>query len=145
MVHTEATLKGLNKPDLIKLVLQLESEMNSDIKVLTSGIRNLLAQMKKVEADVAIVKNVNAKPVTQLIETEQQCWANAQYLRRKCLEVIGIPTSIPNDSLEANITKVFGKLGVHVEGKDIQACHLLEDNNRVIIKLSNRKCSLQVL
>ena len=101
--------------------------------------------MKKVEADVAIVKNVNAKPVTQLIETERQCWTNAQYSRHKCLEVIGIPTSIPNDSLEANITKVFGKLGVHVEGKHIQACHLLKDNDRVIIKLSNRKDRLQAL
>ena len=29
--------------------------------------------MKKVEADVVIVKNVNEKLVNQLIETEQQC------------------------------------------------------------------------
>ena len=71
MVHTEVTLKGLNKPDLIKLVLQLESEMNSDIKELTSEIRELAAQMKKVEADVAIVKNLNEKLVNQLIGTEQ--------------------------------------------------------------------------
>ena len=142
MVHTEATLKGLSKPDLIKLVLQLKSEMNSDIKELTSKIRDPVAQMKKVEADVAIVKNVNEKLVNQLTETGQQCWANAQYPRRECLEVIGIPTSIPNDSLEANITKVFDKLGVHVEGKDILACHRLKDNDRVIIKLSNRKDSL---
>ena len=85
MVHTEATLKGLNKPDLIKLVLKLESEMNSDIKELTSEIRDLVAQMKKVEADVAIVKNVNEKLVNQLIETERQCWANAQYSRPECL------------------------------------------------------------
>ena len=70
MVHTETTLKGLNKPDLIKLVLQLESEMNSDIKELTSEIRYLVAQMKKVEADVAIVKNINEKLVNQLIKTE---------------------------------------------------------------------------
>ena len=47
--------------------------------------------------------------------------------------------------MEANITKIFGKLGVHVEGKDIQACHCLKDNYRFIIKLSNRKDSLQVL
>ena len=70
MVHTEATLKGLNKPDLIKLVLQLESKMNSDVKELTSEIRDLVGQMKKVKADVAIVKNVNEKPVNQLIKTE---------------------------------------------------------------------------
>ena len=69
----EATLKGLNKPDLIKLVLQLESEMNFDIKELASEIRDLVPQMKKVEADVVIVKNVNKKLVNQLIETEQQC------------------------------------------------------------------------
>ena len=65
MVHTEATLKGLNKPDLIKLVLQVESEMNSDINELTPEIRDLVAQMKKVETDVAIVKNVNDKLVNQ--------------------------------------------------------------------------------
>ena len=63
MVHTEATLKGLNKPNLIKLVLQLESEMNSDIKELTSEIREIVAQMKKFEVDIAIVKNVNEKLV----------------------------------------------------------------------------------
>ena len=145
MVHTDATLKGLNKPDLIKLLLQLELEMNSDIKELTSEIRDLVAQMKKVEADVAIVKNVNEKLVSQLIKTKRQYWVNAQYSRREYLGVVGIPTSIPNDSLEANISKVFDKLGVHVEGKDIQVCQRLKDNDRTIIKLSNRKDSLQVL
>ena len=135
MAHTEATLKSLNKPDVIKLVLQLESEMN---KELTSEIKDLVAQIKKVEADVAIVKNVNEKLVNQLIETERQCWTNAQYSRRECLEVIGILVPVTNGSLKSNITNVFDKLGVHVEGKDIQACHRLKDNDRVIIKLSNR-------
>ena len=146
MVHTEAKLKMLlNKPDLIKLVLQLVSEMNSDIKELTSEIRDLVTQMKKVETDVAIVKKINEKLVNQLIETERQCWVNTHYSRRECLEAAGIPTSIPNDLLEVNVSKIFGKLGVHVEGKDIQACHRLKDNDRAIIKFSNRKDSLQVL
>ena len=145
MVHTEATLNGLNIPDLIKLVLQLESEMNPDKKELIPEIRDLVAQMKNVVADVAIVKYVNEKLVNQIIEIERQYLANAQYSRRECLGVTGTPTSIPNDSLEANITKVFDKLGVHVERKDIQARHCLKDNDRVIIKLSNRKDSLQVL
>ena len=75
MLHTKATLKGVNKPDLIKLVLPPESEMNSDIKELKSEIRDLIAQIKKVQTDVAIVKNVNEKLVNQLIETERQCLA----------------------------------------------------------------------
>ena len=50
MVHTEATVKDLNKLDLIKLVLQMESELNSDIKELTSQIRDFVTQKKIVEA-----------------------------------------------------------------------------------------------
>ena len=136
---TEATIKSLSKPVLIKLDLQLESEMNSDIKEITSGIRDLVVQIKKVEA---IVKNVNEKLVNQLIETERQCWANGLYSRREYLEAVGIPTSILNDSLEANISKVFGKIGVHVKGKNTQACHRLKDNDLIIIKFSNKKDSL---
>ena len=44
--------------------------MNSDIKELTSEIRDLITQMKKVEADVPIVKNLNQKLLNQLIQTE---------------------------------------------------------------------------
>ena len=117
MVHTEVTLKGLNKPDLIKLVLQLESEMNSDIKELTLKFRELVTQMKKVEADIAIVKNVNKKLVNQLIKTEQQCWANPQYSRHECLEVVGIPTSIPNNSLETIIQGFLINLECMSRGK----------------------------
>ena len=65
--------------------------------------------------------------------------------RCECLEVVRIPTFIPNDLLKANVSKVFDKLGVHVEGKDIQAYLCLKDNNRSIVNFSNRKDSLQVL
>ena len=34
--------------------------------------------MKKVEANVAIVKNVNEKLVNHLMQTKQQCWTNVQ-------------------------------------------------------------------
>ena len=81
MVNLEVILQSLNKLDLNKLVFQLESEMSSDIKELTSEISNLVKEMKKVEVGVAIVKNVNEKLVNQLIKTKRQYWANAQYTR----------------------------------------------------------------
>ena len=81
MVNLEVILKGLNKLDLNKLIFQLESEMSSDIKELTSEISNLVKEMKKVEVGVAIVKNINEKLVNQLIKTKRQYWANAQYTR----------------------------------------------------------------
>ena len=119
--------------------------MNSDIKKLTSEIRDLVTQMKKVDVDVAIVKIVNEKLVNPLIEIGRQCWANTHYSRGDCLEAVGIPTSVTNHLLEANASKIFDKLGVHVEGEDIRACYHLKDNDRAIIKFSNRKDTLQVL
>ena len=101
--------------------------------------------MKKVEVDVAIVKNKNKKLVNQLIEAGRQCWANAQYSKRKCLEVTGIPTSILNDLSEANVPEVFDQLWIHVESKYIQTCHHTKDNDRAIVKFGNRKESLQIL
>ena len=59
------------------------------------------------------------------------------------MEVVEIPTSIPNDLLEANVSKVFGKLGVYVEGKDIQACHRLKDHNRTLLNLAIGKTFLR--
>ena len=68
ILQTKATLKGLNKPHLIKLLLQLQ--LNCDIEELTSETRDIATQTKKVDADVAIINNVNEKLVTQLIETK---------------------------------------------------------------------------
>ena len=105
-------------------------------------IRNLVTQTEKVEADVAIVNHVNEKLVNLLTETEHQCWTSAQNSRRECLEVVGIPTFIASDLLEANVSKVFDKFRVCAEVKDIQACYCLKD--RTIIKFSNRKGSLKI-
>ena len=45
--------------------------MNSDIRELTSKTRDLVIQMKKVKADVTIVKNEDQKLVNQQIKTER--------------------------------------------------------------------------
>ena len=100
--------------------------------------------MKKLEADVAIVKNVNSRLVEQLVQTERQCWENAQYSRRECLELIGIPTSVKDDVLEEKLCGIFHELGGEIGQRDIQACHRIK-NNRTILKLSKRKDCLQVL
>ena len=61
------------KPDLIKVILQLESEMNSDTKELISETKDLVTQMQKSRWSSYYTQNINEKLVNQLIETEQQC------------------------------------------------------------------------
>ena len=43
--------------------------------------------------------------------------ANARYSRKEYLGVVGIPTSIPSDLSDANVSKVFDKVWVHAEGE----------------------------
>ena len=44
--------------------------------------------------------------VKQLSSVEQQCWKNAQYSRRECVEVVGIPSSFEHDKLESTVCRL---------------------------------------
>ena len=121
--HTEVVLNKLTKPELVQLLLNTEANMGAQISTLTAEVKDLSSYLKKLEADVTIVKNINSRLVEQLVQTERQCWENAQYPRRECLEVIGIPTSVKDDVLEEKICGIFHELGVEIGQRDIQACH----------------------
>ena len=81
-------------------------------------------------------------PLSQrVVDLERQCWANAQYSRRECLEVVGIPRSVDDNALEEKVIQVFEKVGCNIE-----ACHgITKKNGRVIVKFSGRKDCQNVL
>ena len=56
---------------------------------------------------------------------ERQCWSNAQYSRRECIEVVGIPGSVNNNELEVKVLTVFQKNGCELSPQDLEACHSL--------------------
>ena len=76
---------------------------------------------------------------------ERQCWANAQYARCECLEVVGIPSSVKIKNLEGKVCSVFNTIGVAVNPDDIEVCHRLYNDKKVIVKFSKRKLCQQVL
>ena len=45
--------------------------MGPNIKVLKNDIKDLMTHFKRLEADIAVVKNVNDKLVERLMETEK--------------------------------------------------------------------------
>ena len=90
MELTQAVFNKLSKPELVQIILNTEANLGSQIAKLTTGIKDLLAHSKKLEAHVAIVRNVNSKLVGRVVATERQCWENAQYSRRDTLEVVGV-------------------------------------------------------
>ena len=143
--HTEAVLNKLTKPELVQLLLKTEATLGSQITDLSKEIKDTLTYLKKLEADIAVVKTVNDRLVERIIKTERQCWENAQYSRRDTLEIVGIPNSVGNSVLEETVRDVFKKIGVEIDERDVQACHRLKEKERTIVKFVNRKDCLQIL
>ena len=50
--------------------------------------------VKKLQEQLALSKNISEMLSDQLVNMERQCWANAQYSRRECVGVAGIPQSV---------------------------------------------------
>ena len=143
--HTEAVLNKLSKPELVQLLLKTEASLGSQITDLSKEIKDTLTYLKKLESDIAVVRTVNDRLVERVVKTERQCWENAQYSRRDTLEIIGIPKSIGNSVLEETVRRVFGKIGVEINERDVQACHRLKEKEKTIVKFVNRKDCLQIL
>ena len=143
--HTEAVLNKLTKPELVQLLLKTETTLGSQITDLSKEIKDTLTYLKKLEADIAVVKTVNDRLVDRVIKTERQCWENAQYSRRDTLEIVRIPNSVGNSVLEETVRDVFKKIGVEIDERDVQACHRLKEKERTIVKFVNRKDCLQIL
>ena len=75
---------------------------------------------------------------------EKQCWANAQYSSRECLDLSSIPLSFSDNDLEHVICKAITKAGVEVSDKDIEDCHRIDKRGTSIVKFCKRKVLRQV-
>ena len=71
--HTEAVINKLTKPQLVQLLFNTEPNMGTQISTLTAKVKEFNNYFKKLEADVAIVKNGNSRLVEQLAQVERQC------------------------------------------------------------------------
>ena len=144
--HTEESLEKLLKKDLINLVLALQNNLNTAGEKVLEEIRKLNANFEKLESDLSITKNANSLLQQKVIALERECWANSQYSRRECLEIVGIPGNVSHDSLEDQVLQIFDNVGCSVQKDNIEACHRMGRNNdRTIIKFSKRKDCQQVL
>ena len=89
---------------------------------------------------MCILKNVNDLLSSRLVGIELQCWANAQYSRRECLDIVGIPNEVKDESLEESVVGIFDKVGCNIDVDSIEACHRVSGNNNiVIVKFVRRK------
>ena len=120
--HTEAVLKILSKSELVQLVLQTEASLASQITNLTTEVKDLLGYTWIFkETGSRFGSHKKSKLTERAVQTEIQCWANAQFSRRDTIEVVGIPLSFRDQDLESKMRNIFEEIGVNIDERDIQA------------------------
>ena len=58
-----------------------------------------------------------------LVSLERQCWAYAQFLKRKYLNILGIPREVSAKVLEEKVLNIFDKIRCSISPDHIESYH----------------------
>ena len=98
----------------------------------------------KLQAELVVTKRVNIGLCKRIVIVECQCWANAQYSRRECLEVAGIPRQVDDKNLETKLLSIFQKIGCTIDPTLLMTVIDLAKTMTVIVKFTRRKDCKQI-
>ena len=147
--YTEESLDKMLKRDFIPIVLNLQNtidDKNSSNNELLEEIHKFNDNFSKLQSELAVTKQVSTELTKRIVALERQCWANAQYSRKECSEVVGIPRQVDHNLLETKVLSIFEKIGCTNDPGFIDDCHRLGKNNdRVVNMFSRTKDCKQVL
>ena len=71
---TEESLNKLNKPDLVALVVNLQSKMDSVNTDLVAEQRKIREGFDQMKSDMSVTKKANTLLSERLQTIEKQCW-----------------------------------------------------------------------
>ena len=158
---SEFALNSLKKSDLIQKILDLKGKVVIDadlhklcekIERLTESMNQIVAENKKLQSDIAIIKNINRKLEDKIVYLEKNQPKREQYSRRNNVEISGIPNTIPDNDLENTVISICRDPGVEIDPKYIEGCPRIPlsgysrgQDKRVIVKFVNRKHSEALL
>ena len=63
----------------------------------------------------------------------------------RCVEIVGIPMSVPDNENEETFCKIVDKVRVKINDRDIESCHRVGSQGHAIVKFSNRNDCQQLL
>ena len=89
----------------------MKSNLNEEVSNLTEEVQKLNTNFELLKSDFSATRIENNSLNERLIALEKQCWANAQYSSRECLEITGVPSSISDKDLKEVVCKAITKAG----------------------------------
>ena len=108
-------------------------------------LNEFFSRLQAEESRFFVTKQVNTLLSSRLVSIGRQCWLHAQYSRRECLDIVGIPSEVEADALEEKVVVICEKLRCNIPTERIEACHRISKKNPiVIVKFSRRKDCQQV-
>ena len=147
--YTNDSLDKLREQDLIPIVLSLQRKLdeanNEATNKVLEEVRNLSDTITKLSSELSIVEKVNTVLSNRLVTLERQCWANAQYSRRECVDIVGIPREVSGEVPEETVLNIFDKMSCRISPDHVESCHRIsKKSDTVIVKFSRRKDCQQV-
>ena len=90
------------------------ASIDSDIDVLRKDF-------KKIDADLAITRNVNSNLRERVVTLESDNFGVT--VRCECPEISGFSESLKNEDLEETVLKIFEELDVVADPTNVEDCH----------------------
>ena len=113
-----------------------------------SDVSGLKSNFSKLKVDIQVSRDVNSKLSERLLTMERRCYANEQYSRRECLEILCIAASVAEKNLESNVLEILEGIDVPINPTLVEDCHHLppkDSSKKVIVKLNRRKDTHRIL
>ena len=96
---------------MIAIVLAMQFKMSANNAEVLEEVRKLNSNFDIMQSELLVTKKVNFEFPSRLVNMDHQCWTNTQYLRRECLEIVGISKEVEHKELEFKVPSVLEKIG----------------------------------
>lgn len=127
------------------MVLKSKEHTKVIINSLAQEMKNLYKNFKKLDSDVAFIKNVNNMLCKQIVPVETHCWKNALYSHCECVKVVELSLLITDDQLENTVCRVLQHIDANITDEKIESCDCLNKNtDSTVVKCLRRKDCDQV-
>ncbi|KAG0439675.1 hypothetical protein HPB47_016564, partial [Ixodes persulcatus] len=117
------------------------SFINDNFEKLREAITELRKEVNSVKSEQQEIRKVCDNLAGQLHETRKELTELKQYGRRNNLEIKGVP-QLPDESLEALVTRIGKVLQMEIRAKDLDAIHRVPTKDKtkpnIVIKFFAR-------